>query len=236
MIPSLLVLQMLNRPTYNSVPPLMLTKELEIRGPYVQRPWMTAIWGSRLALTPDDGADADMVLLFDLKTGSYLGQLARRGCGPGEIRMVRVLRVLSTGELLTVDVGNARIAWWTSIEARPRKEQTIVGTDWFDAVPWRGDTVLFTARGVPDLSAGYPLHLSLAESSSHLVPRRRTSRWVTGRKLSVVSVLRAKAVGGQFHSTVDMSSSAMTRVADWYAKSKVIHHGLPVGHSTSHDR
>jgi hypothetical protein len=122
---------------------------------------MTAIWGSRLLLVPDDGPDADMVMLFDLKSGAYVGQLARRGAGPGEISMVRVVRPLSNGELLTVDIGNARIARWAFGQTKPRKEEVILGTFWFDAVPWDGDTVLFSARGLPEQAVGYPLHLAV---------------------------------------------------------------------------
>jgi len=148
-----------SRATYDSVPQLILVKESEIRGPEVQRPWAAAIWGSRLAITPDDGPEGDLVLLFDLKTGSYLGELGRRGSGPGEFGRVRVVRALASGELLTVDVANARVAWWTPGQRKPRKEETILGGDWFDAVPWLGDTVLFTARSLPEAAAGYPLHL-----------------------------------------------------------------------------
>lgn len=156
-----LALQIQSRATYDAVPPLTLVKESEIRGPEVQRPWAGAIWGSRLAITPDDGPDADLVLLFDLKTGSYLGELGRRGSGPGEFGMVRVVRALASGELLTVDVTNSRVSWWTPGQQTPRKEETIVGVDWFDAVPWQGDTVLFAARYLPEQAAGYPLHLSI---------------------------------------------------------------------------
>ena len=162
----LMALQIQSRATYDSIPALTLVKEIELRGPEVQRPWSAAIWGTRLAVTPDDGPDADLVLLFDLKTGSYLGQLGRRGSGPGEFRMVRVVRALPSGELLTVDVGNARVAWWKPGQHKPRKEETIVGGEWFDAVPWLGDTVLFAARSLPQEAAGYPLHLS---ANRHIV-------------------------------------------------------------------
>ena len=155
----LLALQIQSRPTYESVPPLTLVKESEIRGPEVQRPWAAAIWGSRLAITPEEGPDDGLVLLFDLKTGSYLGRLGRDGSGPGEFRTVRVVRALPTGELLTFDMSNARVAWWSPGQPKPRKEETTVGGDWFDAVPWRGDTVLFTGSYLPEAAAGYPLHL-----------------------------------------------------------------------------
>ena len=157
----LLALQIQSRATYDSVPQLTFVKESEIRGPEVQRPWQGVIWGSRLAITPDDGPDADLVLLFDLKTGSYLGELGRRGSGPGEFGRVRVVRALASGELLTVDDANARISWWTLGQRKPRKEETILGGDWFDAVPWLGDTVLFTASRLNEAGAGYPLHLSI---------------------------------------------------------------------------
>jgi hypothetical protein len=155
----LLALQIQSRATYDSIPPLTLVKESEIRGPEVQRPWAGAIWGSRLAISPEEGPDDGLVLLFDLKTGSYLGELGRRGSGPGEFRTVRVVRALPTGELLTFDMSNARVAWWSPGQRKPRKEETIVGGDWFDAVPWRGDTVLFTGSRLPEAAAGYPLHL-----------------------------------------------------------------------------
>jgi hypothetical protein len=154
----LFLLQMLNRQTYKSIPPVMLTKEIEIRGPQVQRPLSAAIWGPRLAIIGDDGVDGDMVLLFDLRTGAYLGQLARRGAGPGELRAVRVARALPDGSLLTVDVSNARIAWWIAGQAKPRKETPMTGSNWFDAVPWRGDTLLFSSELGNQRSAGFPLH------------------------------------------------------------------------------
>jgi len=157
----LLVLQIQSRATYDSIPPLTLVKEVELHGSEVQRPWAAAIWGSRLAIIPDAGPDEDQVLLFDLKTGSYLGQLGRRGSGPGEFGRVRVVRALASGELLTVDIANARVAWWTPSQRQPRKEESMVGVDWFDAVPWLGDTLLFTARYLPQDAAGYPLHLSI---------------------------------------------------------------------------
>lgn len=154
----LFLLQAFNKQTYRSVPPIVLTKEIEIRGPQVQRPWSAAIWGTRLAIIGDDGPDGDMVLLFDLKTGSYVGQLGRRGAGPGELQAVRVARALPDGSLLTVDMSNSRIAWWIAGEAKPRKEMTIVGSTWFDAVPWRGDTLLFSSELGNQHSAGFPLH------------------------------------------------------------------------------
>lgn len=154
----LFLLQVFNRQTYASTPPIVLMKEVELRGPVVQRPWSAAIWGSRLAIIGDDGPDGNMVLLFDLKTGTYLGQLARRGSGPGELQTVRVVRALSDGSLMTVDMSNSRVAWWTAGEAKPRKEITILGPDWFDAVPWRGDTLLVSSRGADEHSAGFPLH------------------------------------------------------------------------------
>jgi len=157
----LLTLQIQSRATYDSIPQLTFVKESEIRGPEVQRPWQGVIWGSRLAITPDDGPDFGMVLLFDLKTGSYLGRLGRDGSGPGEFRMVRVIRALASGELFLVDVSNARVSWWTPGQPQPRKEERIVGGYWFDAVPWLGDTLLFTAERLPEIAAGYPLHLSV---------------------------------------------------------------------------
>ena len=160
MLAILLVLQVQSGATYDSVPPLTLVKLSEIRGPEVQPVWGAAIWGSRLAITPQDGPDGDLVLLFDLKTGSYLGQLGRRGSGPGEFERVRVVRTLASGELLTVDVANARIAWWAPAQPKPRKEETIEGVDWFDAAPWLGDTVLLSGQNLGEAAAGYPLHLS----------------------------------------------------------------------------
>lgn len=157
----LLGLQIQSWPTYDSVPPLTFVKLHDIRGPGGQAPWAAAIWGSRLAMTPQDGPEGDLVLLFDLKTGSFLGPLGRRGAGPGEIGRVRIIRALASGELLTVDDANARVAWWTPGQPRPRKEETIMGGDWFDAAPWLGDTVLFSAQRLPERAAGYPLHLSI---------------------------------------------------------------------------
>ncbi len=169
----LFALQVQSRPTYDSIPPLTFERLSEIRGPEVPRPWAASIWGSRLAVTPEDGPDGDLVQLFDLKTGSYLGPLARRGAGPGEFGMVRVVRALASGELFTVDVGNSRIAWWTPGQRKPRKEETIGGAGWFDAVPWLGDTVLFSARSVSEGAGGYPLHLSV---NRQLVASFGTSR------------------------------------------------------------
>src|SRR3989337_4260025 len=145
----LLAAQIQSRATYDSVPPLTLVKQSEIRGFEVQTPWAGAIWGSRLAITPADYPDGGQVLLFDLETGSYLGRLGRDGSGPGEFRGVRVLRALATGERLAAEVDNARVSWWSPGERKPRKEETIVGFHWFDAVPWLGDTLLFTARLLP---------------------------------------------------------------------------------------
>ena len=156
----LFAFQIQSRSVDDLAPPLTMVKESVIRGGDVQRPWATAIWGSHLVISPDDGSDEGMVLLFDLKTGAYQGLLGRRGSGPGEFRNVRVIRALPSGELLTVDVGNARASWWTPGQAKPRKEETILG-EWVDAVPWLGDTVLFTGRYIPEKAAGYPLHLSV---------------------------------------------------------------------------
>lgn len=111
--------------------------------------------------------------LFDLKTGAYLGELGRRGSGPGEFGSVRIIRALASGELLAVDVANSRISWWTPGRPQPRKEETIVGGDWFDAVPWLGDTVLFSARYLNEAAVGFPLHLS---SSRHVVASFGTDR------------------------------------------------------------
>ena len=91
----LLAAQIQSRATYDSVPPLTLVKQSEIRGFEVQTPWAGAIWGSRLAITPADYPDGGQVLLFDLETGSYLGRLGRDGSGPGEFRGVRRNRVRS---------------------------------------------------------------------------------------------------------------------------------------------
>ena len=185
--------------TYDSIPPLTLVKEVELLGPEVQRPWAAAIWGSRLAIIPDDGPDEDQVLLFDLKTGSFLGQLGRRGSGPGEFGRVRVVRALASGELFTVDVANARVAWWTPSQRKPRKEESIVGVDWFDAVPWLGDTLLFTARYLPQDAAGYPLHLSInrhiAASFGTDRPHLEVGNWTEFiRRLLASSTLKAIVV------------------------------------------
>jgi hypothetical protein len=175
--------------TYDSIPPLALVKESEIRGPEVQMPWAGAIWGSLLAITPADYPDGGQVLLFDLKTGSYLGRLGRDGSGPGEFRGVRVLRALATGELLAVDVDNARVSWWFPGEKRPRKEETILGFQWFDATPWLGDTLLFTSRLLPDKAAGFPLHLAIngriIESFGTDQPHLEVGNWTESlRRLS----------------------------------------------------
>ncbi len=157
----LFLLQVFNRQTYSSVPPIVLTSIVEIRGPQVQRPFSAAIWGSRLAIIGDDGPDGDMVLLFDLTTGSYVGQLARRGAGPGELQTTRVARALPDGSLLTVDLTNSRIAWWIAGSVKPRKETTLIGSTLFDVAPWRGDTLLVNSSGGDEHSAGFPLHLSV---------------------------------------------------------------------------
>ena len=185
----LLAAQIQSRATYDSVPPLTLVKQSEIRGFEVQTPWAGAIWGSRLAITPADYPDGGQVLLFDLETGSYLGRLGRDGSGPGEFRGVRVLRALATGELLAVDVDNARVSWWSPGERKPRKEETIVGFHWFDAVPWLGDTLLFTARLLPEKAAGFPLHLSInqriVESFGTDQPHLEVGNWTESlRRLS----------------------------------------------------
>lgn len=169
----LLAVQVFSRATYDSIPPLTLLKVSEIRGPEVQRPWAAAIWGSRLAITPEDGPEGDLVLLFDIKSGTYAGQLGRRGAGPGELERVRVVRALASGELLTIDDANARATWWKPGERRPRKEESIMGVAWFDASPWQGDTLLFTARYLPEDGAGYPLHLSI---DRHIVASFGTNR------------------------------------------------------------